>query len=73
MEPKPRITKIVPPKYDSNAPKTNELPKFQRNQSRSAAQRIKNAFHWDDTCEGHYFWLSIYTRLEAIANGEPLK
>lgn len=73
MEQKPRITKIVPPQYDSNASEQNNLDDEHRKAARDAARKIIDTFEWDQTLEGEAFWRSVYDRLCAIANGEPLK
>lgn len=44
-----------------------------RKQAKIAADALTEGFTWDDTAEGSQFWESVVQRLEAIANGEPLK
>ena len=49
------------------------LPLERREECRQAARLIYSAFVWADTAEGWDFWASLYERLNAISDGEPLR
>ena len=67
------ITKIIPPAYEAEPKEENDLDCAEKEACGRAADAIHFAFDWSKAGEGGAFWYSVYNRLVAIGNGEPLK
>jgi hypothetical protein len=71
-----RITRISWPRYTKRAEEETPRAPISRSQQKSAADAaflLTQAFSWADTAEGGHFWESVWHRLRAISNGEPLR
>lgn len=69
------ITQIVAPQYSKTAESTPLTKTQMKNCQRIVTLLGDNAFtfDWEETAEGAEFWESVYERLSAIADGEPLR
>ena len=63
------ITKISNPNYND----PDHIVRTDAEKLKEAVDLLSNTFYWELTAEGYEFWNDVVSRLNAIANGEPLR